>query len=151
MDVEKLRKVNQLSAELRRHNMADSSDAAFEQAEQMVRQDEVREFLHRAKESTKTVENPSSDQLYQVHLERENRRLGEYIQKIAAELQQLKADVDQLRQAPRAPQQAQQTIAPPKAEQQATLAAKKEEPHPKQGEFNSEDVSIEKMFYFGNK
>ena len=37
----------------------------------------------------------------------------------------------------------------PKQEQQETLA--KEEPHPKRGNTTSEDVSIEKMFYFGNK
>jgi hypothetical protein len=36
-----------------------------------------------------------------------------------------------------------------KPEKQEKL--EKEEPHPKRGNATSEDVSIEKMFYFGNK
>ena len=37
----------------------------------------------------------------------------------------------------------------PKPEKQEKL--KKDEPHPKRGEFSSDDVAIDKVFYFGNK
>jgi len=147
MDVEKLRRVNQLSAELRKHNMAATSDDAFSQAEQIVRQDDVREFLQRAKESEKDVNNPSSDQLYQIKLERDNRQLAEHIQKLYQEVGHLKAEMEQLKKAPPIQQPAEK----PKVEQQAVLKTEKKEPHPRQGDFKPDDVSVEKMFYFGNK
>lgn len=149
MDVEKLRKVNQLSAELRRHNMASSSDEAFDQAEKIIHQQEVREFLQRSKEVTESTKNPTADHLYQVNLERQNRYLNEQIQKLNGQLEQLKAEVEQLKQTPKA--QPIQIQAAPKVEKQAVLQSKTEEPHPKQGNFSPDDVSIEKMFYFGNK
>jgi len=152
---EKLRKVNMLSAELQKHNMATSSDDAFMQAEQMVKQEEVREFIQRAKSSEKNLENPTADHLYQVQLERTNRQLSEHIQNMQNQLDSLKAEIQELKKAPRAPiqapQQNQVKVEAPKAEQQAVLQTQKEEPHPKQGEFKSDDVAVDKIFYFGNK
>lgn len=164
MDVEKLKKINQLSVEFKKHGFAVSHDDAFAQASAVVRDDELKDILAQTSTTTNTAtsaetpERPNQaasqgfDNQYQVLLERQNRQLVQEILALKETVAMLKSDVEQLKSnAARAVavQQAQ-----PKQEKQAVLHEKKEsaeKSHPKQGNFTSEDVAIEKMFYYGKK
>lgn len=164
MDVEKLKKINQLSGEFKKHGLAVSHDDAFAKASAVVHDDELKDVLARTSTtastatSTETPERPNQatsqgfDNQYQVLLERQNRQLVQEILALKETVAMLKSDVEQLKSnAARAEilQQAQ-----PKQEKQAVLHEKKEcseKSHPRQGNFTSEDVAIEKMFYYGKK
>jgi len=166
MDVEKLKKINQLSVEFKKHGFAVSHDDAFAQASAVVRDDELKDILAQTNTtantatSTETPERPNQasgrgfDNQYQVLLERQNRQLVQEILALKEAVSMLKSDVEQLKSnAARAAvvQQAQ-----PKQEKQAMLQEKKktddcEKSHPRQGNYTSEDVAIEKMFYYGKK
>jgi hypothetical protein len=164
MDVEKLKKINQLSVEFKKHGMATSHDDAFAKASAVVRDDELKDVLAQTNTatgtgtSTETSERPSQaaspgfDTQYQVLLERQNRQLVQEIIALKETVALLKADVEQLKSNAARPMIMQQ--AQPKQEKQAVLHEKKEsseKPHPKQGNYTSEDVAIEKMFYYGKK
>lgn len=160
MDVEKLKKINQLSVEFKKHGMAVSHDEAFAKASAVVRDDELKDVLAQTSTTTSAdaparpnqTASQGFDNQYQVLLERQNRQLVQEILALKETVAMLKSDVEQLKSnAARAAivQQAQ-----PKQEKQAVLHEKKEsteKSHPKQGNFTSEDVAIEKMFYYGKK
>jgi len=147
MDVEKLKKMNELSKELKKHGMADSTKQAFAQAGEMVRDEAVGDIISRSNTSEKSKD--SFDKQYQIMLERQNRQLANEINALKETVAAIQEELKQLKCADfktRAPEQKQE----PKEEKQATLQ-KKEEKHPKQGDFNSEDVAVDKIFYYGKK
>lgn len=146
MDVEKLKKMNELSKELKKHGIAENNKEAFEQAGKIVRDEAVGNVISQATQKTETSD--SFDKHYQIMLERQNRQLANEIIALKEAVAAIQQEVEKLKQAkPAAPVQQQ-----PREEKQATFA-KKQEPkeHPKQGGFTSEDVAMEKVFYFGKK
>lgn len=164
MDVEKLKKINQLSVEFKKHGMATSHDEAFAKASAVVRDDELKDVL--AQTSTTESASPDSparpnqassqgfDNQYQVLLERQNRQLVQEIIALKETVAMLKLDVEQLKSNAARPVIVQQVQ--PKQEKQAVLQEKKktddcEKPHPRQGSYTSDDVAIDKMFYYGKK
>ena len=157
MDVEKLKKINQLSKDLKRHGLV--VEEAITQASTILseNQDEVGVFLEKSQQQMDSKQNPASTDQYVVMLERNNRKIVEEVQKIREEMARILSEFEELKN--KVAQQARPIIvaAPgsPEAEKsketQAQLAPKKKEPHPRQGNFTPEDVSIEKMFYCGKK
>ncbi len=143
MDVEKLKKMNELSKELKKHGMAESTKEAFEKAGKMVRDEAVGDVI--SKSTQKAEASDSFDKHYQIMLERQNRQLANEIIALKEAVAAIKEEIDKLKQAKPIQQQ-------PKQEKQATFAKKEEQkPHPKQGGFTSEDVAVDKVFYFGKK
>ncbi|MBW3005730.1 hypothetical protein KY344_02960 [Candidatus Woesearchaeota archaeon] len=138
--------MNELSKELKKHGMADSTKEAFQKAGNMVRDEAVGDVISRSEK--KPEERSSFDRQYQIMLERQNRQIAQEVQALKETVVALQEAVEQLKQAKPASAQQQQ----PKQETQATFA-KKQEPkqHPKQGGFTSEDVAVDKVFYFGKK
>lgn len=142
MDVEKLKKMNELSKELKKHGIAKSTKEAFEKAGEMVRDEAIGDVISQS--TQKSEASDSFDKHYQIMLERQNRQLANEIIALKEAVAVIQQEVERLKQAPMQQQ--------PKEERQATFA-KKEEPkqHPKQGGFTSEDVAVDKVFYFGKK
>lgn len=156
MDLEKIKKVNQLSKEFKKHGMA--MEEAIEQASDSVHEKEVKEFLQESKEQMQSSKNPSSTEQYIIMLERNNRKIMEEVQKVKEEVAKIMdefADIKrQLHEKPIIEVRQEITEANPqqkKIEKQAKLKPKKKIKNEKQGDINPDDVSIEKMFYFGKK
>lgn len=169
MDIEKLRKINQLSKELKKHGMA--VEDAIEQASESVHEDEIKEFLHKSKEEIQSIKNPSSTEQYIIMLERNNRKIMDEVQKVKEEVAKIMNEFatikKQLDEQPKFIEN--QTISDTsqykKVEKQTQLKSKtkqnqdsanlqtssKKKTNPRHGDYNPDDVSIEKMFYFGNK
>ncbi|MBD3361739.1 hypothetical protein GF358_03025 [Candidatus Woesearchaeota archaeon] len=153
MDVEKLRKINQLSKELKKHGMA--MENAIEQASESTQEKEVNEFLKKSKEEMQSTKNPSSTEQYILMLERNNRKIMEEVQTVKKEVTKIMSEFTdikkQLEKKPAVKEQSEINEKPKQKtkEKQSQLKSKKK--NEKQGEINPEDVSIEKMFYFGKK
>jgi hypothetical protein len=151
LNVEKLKKINQLSKEFKKHGMA--MEDAIEQASESVHEKGVKDFLQESKEQMQSSKNPSSTEQYIMMLERNNRKIMEEVQKIKEEVSKIMNEFSdikrQLHEQP-VPVQVQEVIQP-KVEKQTKLKPKKKIKNEKQGDINPEDVSIEKMFYFGKK
>ena len=142
MNVEKLKKMNELSKELQKHGMADSTSEAFSKAGDIVRDEAVGEVL------SKSPAKDGFDHKYQIMLERQNRQFAQEIndlkEKVAvmqAEIEMLKAEKPKTAQ-PEKPKQETQTKFPQKEESKE---------HPKQGGYTPDDVAVDKVFYFGKK
>jgi hypothetical protein len=155
LDVEKLKKVNQLSKDLKKHGMA--MEDAIEQASDSVHETEIKEFLHESKEQMQSSSNPSSTEQYIIMLERNNRKIMEEVQKVKEEVAKIMSEFaeikNKLHEQPDPVQEPVQKQVPvtKKVEKQSKLKPKKKIKNEKQGDINPEDVSIEKMFYFGKK
>lgn len=184
MDIEKLKKLNQLTKELQKHSFAFNSDEAFKQAgkvfeetgQKVTQTNDVRENQSEANtsqtNSSSTIRqapDESSDFLLQkkieLMLEMNNKKIAEELQNLRAEIENLQSQIQKFRielqeSAVKSVSSSQET-----SETQAPVAEKQEElqklnppsepksqdSHPRQGKYTPEDVSIEKMFYFGNK
>lgn len=148
MDVFKLQRMNNLAAELRKHNMASSSEDAYQQAEQVFDERQAPQVS----EETQVVVEQKVDHLaerrFELVLEQNNRKyeqelglLRSALNTLANELENLKSELRRLHEQ-----------APPKPkEQQTPLKTEPKEDHPRQGKFAPGDVDIQKMFYFGTK
>lgn len=149
MDVDKLQRINALAGELKKRNIAFSSDDAYKQAEQVYEQGLVQEM---APQETIVVK-PAADMLetrkIELILEMNNKkyesefeRYRTAINALALEIQQLKEQLSKATFVSEAPKQ---------KEKQAELKTEAKEDHPRQGKFQPADVDIQKMFYFGAK
>jgi len=152
MNVEKLKKINQLSKEFKKQGMA--MEEAISQASESVNEKEVKEFLNQSKKEMESS-NPSATEQYIIMLERNNRKIMEEVQKVKQEITKILNEFEQIKRQINQPQNTSkdQTTEPKptkKAQKQTRLKNKKQDDQHKEG-FTPEDVSIEKMFYFGNK
>jgi len=147
MDVDKLRKINNLCMEIRKHNKNIGTDEAFRQAEAIVKEESVHTIITSPGEAPKTIN--SFDNEYTIQLERQNRRLTEELENLRTQVSSLKQQVVEVKRS--APIMIQQPVEQAQGEQQAMLKTQTQEPHPRQGNWKPSDVSIEKIFYFGNK
>lgn len=149
MDVEKLKKMNELSKELKKHGVADSTKEAFAKAGQMVRDEAVGDVISHSEK--KPEQESSFDNQYQIMLERQNRQLVNEINILKNAVAELQEALEQLKKEPRpTPEPRPEPKRPEPPVMQSKLKEEKKE-HPKQGEFSSEDVAVEKVFYFGKK
>ena len=203
MDLEKIRKINELTKTLQQHNFATSSIDAVENASQVynytpkVEENPFQQpsqlgqpFVSQTQtqpqnftvtpattpaQEQKPSETPSLlERRYQLILEMSTKRfdqeingLKDQISSLSSQLFSLRADImkissqpkpqyqqevknEQTQQTQSLNQQYQQEI----SQQQNTQSNPTSEPkkeHPRQGKFTSEDVPIEKYFYFGRK
>jgi len=152
MDVQKLKKMNELSKELKKHGMADSTAQAFSQAGEMVRDEAFKQVIERNKSSQKSKD--CFDNQYQIMLERQNRQIAQEVKALKETVAAMQAEIEMLKadQKTASKLQDKQTQEKPVQETQTKFPQKPEsKEHPKQGGFSPDDVSIEKMFYFGKK
>ena len=148
MNVEKLKKMNELSKELKKHGMADSTAEAFNQAGDMVREEAVKDII--VKSGEKSESKDCFDSQYQIMLERQNRQIAQEVQTLKETVAAMQAEIEMLKADQKAAPVQQQEK--PKQEVQKKFPQKEEsKEHPKQGEFTSDDVAVDKVFYFGKK
>ncbi len=145
MDVFKLQRVNSLAAELRKHNFANSSDDAMQQAEQVYMEKEP-QVVSDVPQVVVQKADLLAERRFELILEQNNKKyeqelglLRSAVNSLAQQLESLKLELFKLHESPK-----------PK-EVQAPLKTEPKEDHPRQGKFCSADVDIQKMFYFGAK
>lgn len=148
MDVEKLKKMNELSKELKRHGVAADTAEAFAKAGEIVRDNTVGDLISKSVPSERQKE--CFDSQYQIMLERQNRQLAQEICSIKEKISLIQEEIEKIKQAK--PVQPMQAIQQPKQETQTKFPQKAEsKEHPRQGGYTSEDVAVDKIFYFGKK
>jgi len=151
MDVEKLKKINDLAKELREHNICNSMDEAYAQAETMIvgntsvtkinSMNEGRDMdtqnlvaLRKTTNKVDEIDKQISDIYSQIN------EIKGLVNEIVAEILKLK----------------EQKKEEPRAEKQIVLESRQQHSsseaiHPRVGGYKPEDVAIDKMFYFGHK
>ena len=201
MDLEKIRKINELTKTLQQHNFASSSIDAVEGASQVYNdtpKTEENPFKQQSQlgnpfnqqpttntqnsfsvqpaqttpvQETKQGENPSLlERRYQLILEMSTKKydseltnLKEQISTLSSQIMGLRAEIMRISSSQRPQMQetkveTQQTSAQPQTNQSPqqnnngnTTNTEPKKEHPRQGSFTSQDVPIEKFFYFGRK
>lgn len=138
-----------LASELRRHNFASSSQDAVQQAQGFFEQKQVEKSVV-VKPSMR--EDTLHDKRVEVLLEIQEKKyqqelalLRSALNRMSSELEMVKAEMRKLAEMPRSKELPQQK------EKQEMLKTEEKQAHPRQGNFTSADVDIQKMFYFGNK
>jgi len=178
MDVEKLMKMNAMVKELQKHNCASSREDAVRQAEGIYNPsgnviEEVVDNSSGALVVEQKIEAPAisasapaqtaaatggfgalEQRRFEMLLESNNKRYDEKISALTNEIvslrSQLSSQVDGLKMELRnLIDNKAQKIVHVVEEKQKVLKTEPKEPHPRQGNFTSDDVSIDKFFYFG--
>jgi hypothetical protein len=149
MDVEKLRKINMLSHELKKHGMAESSTDAYTQAQQMVQV--IPKQSVAPQESVVIEAAPAADPLasrqFQMEIEKMQKSFSDELDVMRTAINQIISEVNALRE----DLSKAQVAAPPKQkEKQVELKTEVKVSHPRQGDWKPGDVDIQKMFYYGN-
>jgi hypothetical protein len=168
MSIDNIQKINKLAQELLSHGIVSSRDEAVRRAEQILdkkltggQQDTTGQTI--AADNTVALQN-DPDYYKNIiertrdQVQREMKNFSEMLTVMASEIDSIKDEIRNIKVNFR-PQQAQQMNTREevnkelKEETQTKVIEQKKtnEPHPKRGNFNSGDVAIEKMFYFGNK
>ena len=166
-DVEKMKKVNFLMRELRRTGMASSSDDAYNQAQEVfqpkqVEQDNGTVVLEEApaQEQQETFAEPApaeqSDYLaqkqFEILLEQNNKKYDTELDSLRSALDTLQAQFNQLQtEFHQLVEDRARKIVKVVEEKQETIKTEPQTVHPRRGNFNSNDVPIDKFFYFGKK
>ncbi|VVB80946.1 Uncharacterised protein [uncultured archaeon] len=146
MDVFKLQKINSLAKELRSHNFADSSDSAFQQAEQVF-EPSVQQVVVEEKPVIAPRIDVLSERKFEMLLEQNNKRYEQEIGLLRSALGTLANEIECLKSELK--KMSEQNPKP--KEHQEPLKTEVKPEHPRQGKFTSSDVDIQKMFYFGAK
>lgn len=165
-DIEKMKKLNDLAKELQKHNFADDSQAAYKFAEKIYAEKASDIFGSSIPESNQSEpevqsesvkvetqkEDSSNNELlerkYQLILEMNNKKFNEELSLLKQQVQDVNSEVERLRLVVRRLEE--QGITQKPVEKQETInVVEKKESHPRQGDFKSSDVPIEKFFYFG--
>ncbi len=178
MGVEEIQKINALARELMRHNIASTSDEAMLKAEEMLRSNPVNSMTSAITSNTsigRSDSHHSNEMLSELNMD--VRSLGVRFEAIAREMLSFREDIkklhgsmgDVIRQVNRlSAQQPQVNVAVSEARQEVPQASVQQsftrealqaapvQERPKmvnvktgKAEFQSEDVAIEKIFYFG--
>ncbi|RME78034.1 hypothetical protein D6774_02385 [Candidatus Woesearchaeota archaeon] len=171
MDIEKLQRVTTLAKEFMHHGMAQSMDDAVTMAEKQIYGTQSVTQIKQGLQSSVVLQEEESSMIVALRkLERVNqtqqRDIASMQQKMNEMIQvinNLESQLNKLKQRPleqKAQQVIKETVQAQQPQQDQTVA--QEEPasqqaevpratqgHARSGNFTSNDVSIEKMFYFG--
>ena len=110
---------------------------------------------------TMTMEkDPLIERKFELLLEMQAQKIGKELTELKQAMSQLNNEIARLKTrlngirqaapAPAAPPQPQQSQ-PQQSQPTAAKSEEKKEPHPRHGNYNSDDVSIEKFFYTGKR
>ena len=164
MNVERLKKINSLAQELLKHNFALDPSDAFKQAENIYTQQEHQTSTVQPTPPPSTPEQPVPstppdtellEKKYQLlismstkQFETEIAALKTQVQTLAEDIRKIRVEMASARTLPEQKTDVKEEKAP---EQAAPKPEEKKPEHPRQGQYTSQDVAIDKMFYFGNK
>ncbi|MEM3126504.1 MAG: hypothetical protein QW331_00340 [Candidatus Woesearchaeota archaeon] len=162
--ITEIQRLNEMTKELRSHGMAFSSDDAVQNARKMIDTKDIDEnvFSSQAillKEEKKTeAKDVSKDDLIRA-MEENAKYVAEQMKAFKTEISSMKTDIENLRKEivgiriNSAREEIKEKPIRQSTSQMMQQAAQQTpaEPHPRQGNFEQKEVSIEKMFYFGKK
>ncbi|MBD3309728.1 hypothetical protein GF351_00765 [Candidatus Woesearchaeota archaeon] len=158
MDIQEMKKVNELSKELQKHGIADSSEDSAVIAEKMVNKEGS--VLPEGSEKADRV------QQVEVVLDRVTRNMKneiagirEQVAGISSQIDSIKAEIRSMSKTPVCTpgRQEKESQDQPKEqdkgsqEVQSELKTEKDEGNPRQGAYKPEDVAVDKIFYYGQK
>lgn len=159
IDVEKLKRMNALSKELKRHGMAYDAREAYAQAQAIIIEPKFRKAEESsAEESTEEFSeksdhyDPSDKYLFEekfrlMVVAQEKKFEGIFVQ-FADKIARLEIELEA---AKKGLQKALESVPKEKQDLLKTEPKEVKESHPRQGNYTPDDVSLQKMFYFGNK
>lgn len=160
-DIEKLKKIAAMSAELKKHGIAADSQDALKQAEEVYQEKTPGQFDAVPTQSTEEsapapAEGVNSQELQRLqnsvnerlnHVEKDVSSIIEKMNEMIKVVNRLEARMES-GGVPELPKEKQTTIAAPS---QPAAPAKKEEGHARSGSYGPGDVQIDKIFYYGNR
>lgn len=150
-DIEKIKRINALAKELIEHGIASNMEEAAEQAKKMIERGETVE--EKKNEPNVEIRPASSASLGHgfLGLDDLKQRLDTVERQMEAMVGKINEIISELKKTEKTQENRESpiTLDEPRKETQAHLKDEKKEPHPRTGKYNSDDVSIEKMFYFG--
>lgn len=152
MSIEDVRRVNELVQNLLNKGLASSREDAIRQAESILNKKIVEPIPGK-----NTVEVKNDLEMYKNIIERSREYTEKQLKGFKQELELLAKEIAVLRQEIvqlklKGRSVVESSSSDKKTEEvQRKFPEKSGESHPKRGNFKSEDVSVEKIFYFGNK
>lgn len=161
--MDKLKKINELANELKKHNFAQSNDEAVKLAETFYKENTKNENQETSEEKTTITEEKQIDNLtekkFELLLEIQEKKIMQELNHMRSTINFLKTRMELLNT--EVEKLKGKAISSPisfqkkenEAETQANLQTKQEEKteNPRRGKYSSKDVDIQKMFYCGNK
>ncbi len=156
--IEDIQKVNKLAQELLNQGVATTRDEAVEKAQQFLNKEITSESQkvtseNKVQAADITLENLKN--IFDRQKEMTQQKFNDFrsaINALAEEINNIKKELKS-RPMPEAKTAEQAGLEPEKKTGQVKLEKPKEEKesHPKRGNWKSEDVAIDKIFYYGNK
>ena len=155
MDVDEVKKVNELSKELQKHGIVDDSQDGLSEAQKIVQVQEppepgpMRPPLQEPEEPAQEMDALTQKKIELImqmstkKLRQEVNTLKEQITALAQELSQVKTEVGSLR-LKEVREEAQEPV-----KESPKVTEKSEKEHPRHGKYSSDDVDLKKVFYFG--
>lgn len=157
VELDKLKKVNALASELKKHNFAETNDEAAKLAEEFYQN--KKEEKEDEKKSVKLENDALSEERFELMMEMREKKMQQELEHMRSTIGFLKNRMDVLNN--EVEKLKGKALSSPitfekkkdEIEVQANLKKEKEQKkdHPKSGDYSSNDVDIQKMFYFGNK
>jgi hypothetical protein len=160
ISIEHIQKINNLVQELLKKGVAETREDAVRMAESYLNKKIVSEQQKKTETNDKA---PEKDIDYYMnifertkdYMQKELRNFRQALEAIAKEIGHLKKEISDLKTRGEARSAKNSELDGKNVKEaagQKKLAEEKDkEFHPKQGRFNPNDVSVEKMFYYGNK
>ncbi len=169
MDVDKMKRINALARELREKGMVSDTEEAYKQAEEIIEGRVSREKIEveDPQDSQEEAERPKEDFSGAIKADAlELHNMGERIKALEGQVNVMFNKINEIISEFRSVQKKEEEspIELRKLEEekeskgkkahkevQASLKKEEAEGHPRTGEYKPEDVSIEKVFYFGQR
>ena len=168
MDVDKMRKINELARELKEKGITTDTEEAYKQAELIVEGKINTPEQSNSQDDKERVEVEQSDEpsnanvsgaikMDALEAHNFNERMSSMEEQLNVMFMKINEIVSELNNMQKKKQDSPIEMREMKEEKkeesqkdfQSRLKEKKENGHPRTGDYKSEDVSIEKMFYFG--
>ena len=148
MDIEQVKKFNSMVKTLTKQGFVDNNDAAFEIASNICEKGKPPEMPKKENKMDESELKKLIEQRVEQHLYVYKQRFENALSNVSHELQKLiinnKNELDALKK--------QMKKKPVEKEVQEKIPEEKScDPHPRQGCYTSDDVALDKIFYYGQK
>ncbi len=154
IDIEKIKKLNTLTLEIRKHHIADGSEEALQQARVFIEdRKEVKEAENKISQSIDNQKSYLLEKKFELLLKNNTNKTEQMItelklivENLSRELESIKSELNKI------PDQFQKKKLKEREEsKQKVLKTETKEEHPRQGKYSSDDVKIDQFFYYGKK
>lgn len=153
-----MQRINALAKELKVHGIVQDFDEAYKKAEQMIERNiSIEELNDEAQAEEPKIEpqpamdpiKPSFVNVDPLDVKTINDRLASLEKQINQVFLKINEIVTEINKFEKKKRESPIEVKEEHKDVQANLKSQKVEPHPRTGDYKPEDVSIEKMFYFG--